>query len=1116
MMNEKGSKPNGDSNGRSGSTGAATPSLDGDTKSVATGGNIEHVFAQVLAEVLKVETVETGKHFFDELGADSMTMARFCARLRKRDDIPNVSMKEVYGAPTIARLASAVAPAPSPSMEQSTGSGANIEHIFAQVLAEVIKVETVATNKHFFDELGADSMTMARFCARLRKRDDIPNVSMKEVYGAPTIAQLAAVVTPAPSPSAEQSTGSGTDIERIFAQMLAEILKVETVETAKHFFDELGADSMTMARFCARVRKRGDVPNVSMKEVYGAPTIAQLAAAVTPVPSPSVEQSSGSGADIEHIFAQVLAEVLKVETVATDKHFFDELGVDSMTMARFCARVRKRTDAPNISMKEVYANPTLARLAAIGAASNAFVPDSSQPRMSAEAKKPATDREVAICGALQLAASFVYAYLIALVLTLGYRWVVDGAGYGETYARAVIFSGGSFVLLSVLPILAKWALVGRWTARQFRIWSLDYVRFWIVKTLVRSNPLVLFAGTPIYNAYLRTLGAKIGRNVEIYSPHVPVCTDLLSIGDNAIVRKDTYFSCYRAHAGLIQTGPVTLGKNSFIGEMTVLDIDTFVGDGAQIGHTSALYAGQSIPAGEHRQGSPAQHQTTTDYRDVPAMKCGTVRKVIYSLITLLPMLLVLSISFSAIILLVYLLTDRPHFAQQGSMPFAHWGLYVDALLVSAVLFLVSLVSALVFIGTVPRILNRALEPGKVYPLYGLHYWIHRQISTLTNVKFFTFLFGDSSYIVKYLQWIGYDFPNVVQTGSNFGLNLKHDNPFLVTIGSGTVVADGLSAINNDYSSTSFRVSRVTIGCDNFLGNNIAYPAKGKTGDNCLLATKVLVPLEGDVREGVGLLGSPSFNIPRTVARDRDLELNDEDEQARKLVAKDRHNLATMGLFLAARWFEMFLMTCLGFTVAKFFVKLDAPIAALIVAIVGLFAIALRIGYRILIERLSTRFQSLKPRECSIYDPYFWFHERYWKLMAGSHLLPLDGTPFKAFAWRLHGMKIGKRVFDDGCDVSERTMVAIGDDCTLNIGSIIQSHSQEDGGFKSDHIEIGANCTLGVGSWVHYGAKLGDGSELAVNAFLMKGEEVLAHTVWGDNPASEISKVTSSTAPSIAQ
>ena len=116
----------------------------------------------------------------------------------------------------------------------------------------------------------------------------------------------------------------------------------------------------------------------------------------------------------------------------------------------------------------------------------------------------------------------------------------------------------------------------------------------------------LFAGSPLYSLYLRALGAKVGRGVAIFSRHVPVCTDLLTIGDGTVIRKDSFLTCYRAHAGVIQTGPVTLGKDVFVGEMTVLDIETSMGDGAQLGHSSSLHAGQAVPAGERWHGSPAQ------------------------------------------------------------------------------------------------------------------------------------------------------------------------------------------------------------------------------------------------------------------------------------------------------------------------------------------------------------------------------------------------------------------------------------------------------------------------------------------------------------------------------
>src|SRR2546430_4551287 len=71
-----------------------------------------------------------------------------------------------------------------------------------------------------------------------------------------------------------------THAESTFAEVLADVLRIDRVSVDSHFFDELGADSLVMAHFCARVRKRGDLPPVSMKDVYAHPTIRSLAAAI--------------------------------------------------------------------------------------------------------------------------------------------------------------------------------------------------------------------------------------------------------------------------------------------------------------------------------------------------------------------------------------------------------------------------------------------------------------------------------------------------------------------------------------------------------------------------------------------------------------------------------------------------------------------------------------------------------------------------------------------------------------------------------------------------------------------------------------------------------------------
>src|SRR5262249_29487298 len=231
-----------------------------------------------------------------------------------------------------------------------------------------------------------------------------------------------------------------------------------------------------------------------------------------------------------------------------------------------------------------------------------------------------------LCGALQFLSAVAYSYLLMLFLIEAYRWIAAGSGFVEVFCRAILATGAGFLGMCILPILAKWTLIGRWKSQQIRVWSLEYFRFWLVKTLVRFNPVVLFAGSPIYVFYLRALGAKIGRDVLILSPQVPVCTDLLTIGDNTVICKDSFFSCYSAHDGLIHTGPVTIGKSAFVGELTVLEIGSSLGDGAQLGHSSSLHPGQSVPQGEHRCGSPARQRTEVDYRQVAPAECGASRK----------------------------------------------------------------------------------------------------------------------------------------------------------------------------------------------------------------------------------------------------------------------------------------------------------------------------------------------------------------------------------------------------------------------------------------------------------------------------------------------------------
>ncbi len=80
--------------------------------------------------------------------------------------------------------------------------GTVTETVLAEVLAGVVRKEAIPLDSHFFDDLGANSLVMAHFCARVRKREDLPSVSMRDVYGYPTIRSLAAALADTPEPVA--------------------------------------------------------------------------------------------------------------------------------------------------------------------------------------------------------------------------------------------------------------------------------------------------------------------------------------------------------------------------------------------------------------------------------------------------------------------------------------------------------------------------------------------------------------------------------------------------------------------------------------------------------------------------------------------------------------------------------------------------------------------------------------------------------------------------------------------------------------------------------------------------------------------------------------------------
>jgi amino acid adenylation domain-containing protein len=335
----------------------------------------------------------------------------------------------------------------------------------------------------------------------------------------------------------------------------------------------------------------------------------------------------------EQELADALTKIMNMEGISVQDDFFNDLGAHSLLMARFGAEIRKRLNISTVSMQVIYLNRTIEKLARHLDSQPDEKSDQSQMDFPREPFYEPSNLAYYGCGVLQFIWYLSWTFLGLWILVSTIRWTYAAMpDPGAVYIRTLAVSVGLSVIFSIVPIAVKWLLIGKWKRETIPVWSLRYFRFWAVKHLIGSAPIARF-GDPFYNLYLRLLGAKIGTNAVIHARSIPVCTDLISIGANTIIRKDSRILSYQATSNFIHTGSVRVGANAFIGEASLLDMNTIMEDDTQLGHSSSLLSGQCISKGRHYHGSPAQ-KTATNYCTVEPKICTPLRRWTYPIVLL--------------------------------------------------------------------------------------------------------------------------------------------------------------------------------------------------------------------------------------------------------------------------------------------------------------------------------------------------------------------------------------------------------------------------------------------------------------------------------------------------
>src|SRR5205823_11028955 len=210
--------------------------------------------------------------------------------------------------------------------------------------------------------------------------------------------------------------------------------------------------------------------------------------------------------------------------------------------------------------------------------------------------------------ALFLVASFVTAVTLTLFQEVGV--VASLLLLPAIYAAARLTAIGAVALV-------KWTVIGRYKPFVRPLWSHLVWRLEFVNAMYEffAAPIALeaLAGTPFLPAYLRLLGAKIGRGAFIETTGF-LEWDLVEIGDRSVLMQDAVVQTHLFEDRVLKASRLRIGNDCSVGDASVILYDSDLQDGSRVDALSLVMKGETIPAWTAWAGVPAAWQSPIPIR----------------------------------------------------------------------------------------------------------------------------------------------------------------------------------------------------------------------------------------------------------------------------------------------------------------------------------------------------------------------------------------------------------------------------------------------------------------------------------------------------------------------
>ncbi|GAB1692409.1 Pls/PosA family non-ribosomal peptide synthetase [Krasilnikovia sp. M28-CT-15] len=210
---------------------------------------------------------------------------------------------------------------------------------------------------------------------------------------------------------------------------------------------------------------------------------------------------------------------------------------------------------------------------------------------------------IELCRIIPVMCAAALAAGVLAVLT--YVWQLAGGWVAALAAGPVLL--GATIVAALTATAAKWLLVGRFRVTERALWTSFVWRSELADTFVEvlAAPwLVRFAtGTPLLTAWLRTLGAGIGRGVWLETYWLPEY-DLVRLGDGSTVNRGCVVQTHLFHDRVMSMDKVTLGAGAALGPHGIVLPGASIGARTTVGPGSLVTRGDAVPEDSRWRGNP--------------------------------------------------------------------------------------------------------------------------------------------------------------------------------------------------------------------------------------------------------------------------------------------------------------------------------------------------------------------------------------------------------------------------------------------------------------------------------------------------------------------------------